>query len=60
MKNRIVEEKFIFSIDYLNKKLPDELLYKISTFLQFICIKPVNDRKLTIKKKYLSNMDMKN
>ena len=25
--NRIVEEKFIFSIDYLNKKLPDELIY---------------------------------
>ena len=24
LKNRITEEKFIFSIDYLNKKLPDE------------------------------------
>ena len=33
LKNRIVEEKFIFSIDYLNKKLSDELIYKISTFL---------------------------
>ena len=33
LKNRITEEKFIFSIDYLNKKLPDELIYKISTYL---------------------------
>ena len=33
LKNRILEEKFIFSIDYLNKKLPDELIYKISTYL---------------------------
>ena len=33
LKNRIVEEKFIFSIDYLNKKLPDEIIYKISTYL---------------------------
>ena len=33
LKNRIIEEKFIFSIDYLNKKLPDELIYKISTYL---------------------------
>ena len=33
LKNRVVEEKFIFSIDYLNKKLPDELIYKISTYL---------------------------
>ncbi len=33
LKNRIVEEKFIFSIDYFNKKLPDELIYKISTYL---------------------------
>ena len=32
-KNRIIEEKFIFSIDYLNKKLPDEIIYKISTYL---------------------------
>ena len=33
LKNRITEEKFIFSIDYLNKKLPDEIIYKISTYL---------------------------
>ena len=33
LKNRIIEEKFIFSIDYLNKKLPDEIIYKISTYL---------------------------
>ena len=29
LKNRIVEEKFISSIDYLNKKLPDKLIYNI-------------------------------
>ena len=33
LKNRITEEKFIFSIYYLNKKLPYELIYKISTYL---------------------------
>ena len=33
LKNRIVEEKFIFSIDYLNKKLPDEIIYEIYKFL---------------------------
>ena len=33
LKNRITEEKFIFSIDYLNKKLPDEIIHKISTYL---------------------------
>ena len=33
LKNRMAEEKFIFSIDYLNKKLPDEIIYKISTYL---------------------------
>ena len=33
LKNRIIEQKFIFSIDYLNKKLPDEIIYKISTYL---------------------------
>ena len=33
LKNKILEEKFIFCIDYLNKKLPDELTYKISTYL---------------------------
>ena len=33
LKNRIVEEKFIFSIDYLNKKLPDEIIHKISIYL---------------------------
>ena len=26
LKNRIIVEKFIFSIDYLNKKLPDEII----------------------------------
>ena len=31
--NRILEKIFIFSIDYLNKKLPDELIYKILTYL---------------------------
>ena len=33
LKKRIIEEKFIFSIDYLNKKLPDEIIHKISTYL---------------------------
>ena len=33
LKNRIIEEKFIFSINYLNKKLPDEIIYEISSFL---------------------------
>ena len=33
LKNRIIEEKFTFSIDYLNKKLPDEIIFKISTYL---------------------------
>ena len=35
LKNWIIEEKFIFSIDHLNKKLPDELIYKILTFFWF-------------------------
>ena len=34
LRNRILEEKFIFSIDYLNIKLPNELIYKISIYLQ--------------------------
>ena len=33
LKNRITEEKNFFFIDYLNKKLPDEIIYKISTYL---------------------------
>ena len=53
LKNKIVEGKFIFSIDYLNKKLPDELIHKISTYLQFICYQYANGIYTSIKKIFI-------